>query len=54
MRLQDKTAIITGAARGMGRSAALLFAKEGAKVAVVDMREQEGESVVSEIKGAGG
>lgn len=54
MRLKDKTAIITGSARGMGQAAALLFAKEGAKVAVVDIREQEGNSVVSEIKAAGG
>ena len=54
MRLQNKTAIITGAGRGMGRSASLLFAKEGAKVAVVDIRPEEGNSVVSEIKDAGG
>ena len=54
MRLQDKTAIITGAGRGMGRCASLLFASEGAKVAVVDIRPEEGNSVVSEIKDAGG
>ena len=54
MRLQDKIAIITGSGRGMGRSAALMFASEGAKVAVVDIRREEGNSVVSEIKDAGG
>jgi len=54
MRLQGKTAIITGSARGIGKAAALLFAKEGAKVAVVDTRQEEGNSVVNEIKGAGG
>jgi len=54
MRLQDKTAIITGSGRGMGRSAALLFASEGAKIAVVDIRKAEGNSVVGEIKDAGG
>jgi 2-hydroxycyclohexanecarboxyl-CoA dehydrogenase len=54
MKLQGRTAIITGSGRGMGRSAALLFAKEGAKVAVVDIREDEGKSVENEIKNAGG
>lgn len=54
MRLQGKTAIITGSGRGIGRAAALLFAKEGAKVGVVDVREEEGNSVVSEIKAGGG
>ena len=54
MRLQDKTAIITGSGRGMGRSAALLFASEGAQVAIVDIRSEEGNSVVKEIKDAGG
>lgn len=54
MRLQDKTAIITGAGSGMGRSASLLFASEGAKIAVVDIRPEAGNSVVSEIKDGGG
>lgn len=54
MRLQGKTAIITGSGRGIGRSAALLFAKKGAKVTVVDLRSEEGNAVVAEIKNAGG
>jgi 2-hydroxycyclohexanecarboxyl-CoA dehydrogenase len=54
MKLEGRTAIITGSGRGMGRSAALLFSKEGAKVAIVDIREDEGNAVVNEIKNAGG
>lgn len=54
MRLQDKAAIITGAGSGMGRAAAFLFAREGAEVAVVDIRPEAGNSVVSEIKNGGG
>ncbi len=54
MRLAGKTAIITGSARGIGRAAALIFAREGAKVAVVDIREEEGASTVGEIKANGG
>ncbi|MFO1020958.1 MAG: SDR family NAD(P)-dependent oxidoreductase [Planctomycetales bacterium] len=60
--LQDKVAIITGAGGGLGRSYALLFAKEGAKVVVNDpgvARDGTGggnaaEQVVAEIKAAGG
>lgn len=54
MRLQDKIAIVTGAARGIGRAIALRFAAEGARVAVVDLREQEGEETVQLIEASGG
>jgi 2-hydroxycyclohexanecarboxyl-CoA dehydrogenase len=54
MRLKDKVAIITGAGRGMGRSDAILFAKEGAKVVVNDINGENANSVAKEIKDAGG
>ncbi|HEY0826527.1 MAG TPA: SDR family NAD(P)-dependent oxidoreductase, partial [Bacilli bacterium] len=54
MRLQGKTAIITGAGSGIGRSSALLFAKEGAKVIVNDISADNGHAVVEEIRQAGG
>ena len=53
-RLSDKVAIITGAARGMGKEEAKLFAKEGAKVVVADIIENEAEEVAKEIIQNGG
>jgi len=44
----------TGGASGIGRATSLLLAKEGAKVAVTDVQEEEGQEVVDEIKKAGG
>jgi 3-oxoacyl-[acyl-carrier protein] reductase len=52
--LAGEVAIITGAAQGIGRSAALLFAKEGAKVVVSDLDQAKAEIVVKEIIDAGG
>ncbi|CAM4182947.1 SDR family oxidoreductase [Saccharibacillus endophyticus] len=54
MKLQGKTAIVTGAASGMGRSIAILYAAEGAKVAVSDINLEAAEKVAQEIKDAGG
>ncbi len=54
MRLEDKVALITGAGSGIGRESALLFAREGAAVVVVDVAEDAGRAVVREIEEAGG
>lgn len=53
MRLKDKIALITGAASGMGESAARIFANEGAKVVVADILEKEGAKVADSIKAQG-
>jgi NAD(P)-dependent dehydrogenase (short-subunit alcohol dehydrogenase family) len=52
--LEGKTALISGGARGIGRAAAVLFAKEGARVAVADFNEDGAKETVSLINGAGG
>jgi NAD(P)-dependent dehydrogenase (short-subunit alcohol dehydrogenase family) len=54
MRLAGKIAIVTGAAGGMGEASALLFAREGAKVAAVDLEEAGVAPVVEAIRAAGG
>jgi len=53
-RLAHKVALITGAASGMGRAAAELFAAEGAQVVVSDVSEAAGQDVVDAITAAGG
>jgi NAD(P)-dependent dehydrogenase (short-subunit alcohol dehydrogenase family) len=53
-RLEGKVAIITGAGSGQGRAAALLFAREGARVAAADVNEAGGLETVAEIEAAGG
>ncbi|MFZ5632836.1 MAG: SDR family NAD(P)-dependent oxidoreductase [Bacillota bacterium] len=52
--LKDRVCIITGSGRGIGRSAALLFAAEGAKLVITDIDEAPAAEVVSEIKKMGG
>lgn len=54
MKLQNKIAVVTGAASGMGKAIAILYAKEGAKVVVADINEDGIEQTVDEIKSGGG
>lgn len=54
MRLEGKVAIISGGARGMGAAEARMFAREGARVVIGDLLEEEGLKVVAEIGEAGG
>ncbi|WP_026566707.1 SDR family oxidoreductase [Bacillus sp. UNC41MFS5] len=54
MRLQNKVAVVTGAASGMGKAIAILYAKEGAKVVVSDINMEAATITVDEIKSNGG
>src|SRR5579862_5790884 len=54
MRLENKIAIITGAGSGMGRAASYLFAKEGAKIAAIDINGDAAEETAKRIKAEGG
>jgi len=53
-RVEGKTAIVTGAARGLGKAIAQLLAKEGARVAIADILEDVGKETAEEIKRQGG
>ncbi len=53
-RLAGKIAVITGGATGMGRATALAFAREGAKVSIFDIQDEEGQKTVDMIRDAGG
>ncbi len=54
MRLQDKVAIVTGAAAGMGAATAQVFAREGARVLVADILDEKGEAVAAGISSNAG
>lgn len=53
-RLKDKIALITGGSSGIGRAAAQLFSREGAKVVIADINEEGGEETVRNISDTGG
>jgi NAD(P)-dependent dehydrogenase (short-subunit alcohol dehydrogenase family) len=53
-RTENKVVIVTGGALGIGRETCILLAKEGAKVAVTDVLDKEGQNLVEEINQAGG
>ena len=53
MRLKDKVAITTGAASGIGKATAILFAEHGAKVVVADIDENGANQTVATIRDAG-
>jgi len=53
-KLDGKVALITGAGEGIGRASALLFAKEGAKVAIAEVNPETCESVAKEVAALGG
>src|SRR6185369_8596140 len=53
MRLSGKSAIVTGAAHGIGRAIAELFAEQGAKVLVADVDDAAGESTAASLRARG-
>src|SRR5690606_29059997 len=53
-RFEGRTALVTGAASGMGRASAVRLAREGAAVVVADIQDENGQSVVDEIRASGG
>jgi 3-hydroxybutyrate dehydrogenase len=54
MKLRDKVAVVTGAASGIGREIALVYGREGAKVAIADLNQDAAEAVAAELRKRGG
>jgi len=54
MQLQGKSALVTGAASGIGKEIALTYAREGARVAIADLNQQAADATAAGIKAAGG
>jgi 3-hydroxybutyrate dehydrogenase len=54
MKLKDKIAIVTGAASGIGKEIAIVYAREGAKVAIADLAPAPAEAAAAELRKAGG
>jgi 3-hydroxybutyrate dehydrogenase len=54
MKLKDQSAIVTGAASGIGKDIALVYAREGAKVAIADLNLDAANATANEIRGKGG
>jgi NAD(P)-dependent dehydrogenase (short-subunit alcohol dehydrogenase family) len=54
MQLTNKVALITGAGSGIGKAAALLLAKEGAKIAAIDHTPEESQETIEKIRQSGG
>src|SRR5690606_12888570 len=52
-KLDSKIAIVTGAASGLGKAIALLFAREGAEIAIIDLKAEEAEAVAREARDLG-
>jgi 3-hydroxybutyrate dehydrogenase len=53
MRIKDKVAVVTGAASGIGKEIALVFAREGAKIAIADLDQRAAEATAREIDASG-
>ncbi|MFO1074050.1 MAG: 3-hydroxybutyrate dehydrogenase [Geminicoccaceae bacterium] len=54
MRLKDKIALVTGAASGIGKEIATVYAREGAKVVIADLNQEGADATANELKAAGG
>jgi 3-hydroxybutyrate dehydrogenase len=54
MQLQDKVAFVTGSASGIGKEIALVYAREGAKIAIADLNKEAADAAAAEINAAGG